>query len=302
MLSARPVVLCAGALHHEIEVEAAALPRGDVTVAGRAVRFGLGGRGALQAAAAARAGAEVHLAGAVGSDDVAISLRAALDEAGVRRGQVQTHPGPSGLTVATVLPDGTTGRVVVPGANQLLRADAVTLPRDCAVLLLQSDLADAANLTLAARARAGGVRTVVKATSSRALAPGLLGLIDVLIVDPHQAAALLGRAEAGLDATRAAEDLAAQGPPAVIVTQGRAGLIIAERGGLTLQPAHPVPVRSLRGAGDAFVGALVAELARGAALALAAAFGQAAAGPHVSLPQTERPRITEAAIRDSLYA
>ena len=298
-MSARPVVLCAGALHHEIEVEAAAFPRGDLTVAGRAVRFGLGGRGALQAAAAARAGAEVHLAGAVGSDDVAISLRAALDEAGVRRGQVQTHPGPSGLTVATVLPDGTTGRVVVPGANQLLRADAVTLPRDCAVLLLQSDLADAANLTLAARARAGGVRAVVKATSSRALAPGLLGLIDVLIVDPHQAAALLGRAEAGLDATRAAEDLAAQ---AVIVTQGRAGLIIAERGGLTLQPAHPVPVRSLRGAGDAFVGALVAELARGAALALAAAFGQAAAGLHVSLPQTERPRITEAAIRDSLYA
>ena len=296
----RPVVLCAGSLHHDVIVDAPALPRPDQTLAGSAARYAFGGKGGNQAAAAARAGAEAHMAGAVGSDDAAMTLRSALDAAGVRRSAVQAHPGPSGMSVAISLPDGGYGAVIVSGANLLFRAEAVQFPRGCALLLLQSEIPEAANLHLARRAREAGVRTVLNAAPARAVSPDLLALTDVLVVNRGEAADLLGRAEAGLDATRAAEDLAARGPTAVIATLGGDGLVIARNGGLALQPAARVPVVSTHGAGDAFIGALAAEWARGADLDSAARFGQTAAALHVSLPVDQRSTVDESTIRARL--
>lgn len=296
----RPVILCAGSLHHDVIVEAAALPRVDQTLAGSSVRYAFGGKGGNQAAAAVRAGAECHMAGAVGSDDIAMTLRAALDAAGVRRSGVQTHPGPSGMSVAVSLPDGSYGAVIVSGANLLLRADAVQFPRDCAVLLLQSEIGEAANLALATHARAAGLRVVLNAAPARKVAPELLALTDLLVVNRGEAADLLGRPEAGIDAARAVEDLAGLGPAAVIVTLGSDGLVIGHQGRLTLQPARPVDVVSTHGAGDAFIGALAAEWARGADLEAASAYGQSAAGLHVSLPVDQRNTIDDAAIRARL--
>lgn len=303
-MSSRPVILCAGSLHHDVIVEAPGLPRPDQTMTGTSVRYAFGGKGGNQAAAAARAGAEAHMAGAVGSDDVAMALRSALDAAGVRRSGVQTHPGPSGMSVALSLPDGSYGAVIVSGANLLLRTGAVLMPKDCAILLLQNEISEGANLDLASRARAQGIRVILNAAPARPVAPGLMALVDLLVVNRGEAADLLGRPEAGIDATRAAEDLVRQGPAAVIVTLGGDGLVLAEAGTLTLQPAHRVKVISTHGAGDAFIGALAAEWGRGARLGAAAAFGQAAAALHVSLPTNQRAlvdaRMIEGFVTDSL--
>ncbi len=299
-MSPKPVVLCAGSLHHDVIVEAPGLPRSDQTLTGTGVRYAFGGKGGNQAAAAARAGAEVHMAGAVGSDDAAMVLRSALDGAGVRRSGVQTHPGPSGMSVAVSLPDGAYGAVIVSGANLLLRPDAVQLPRNCAVLLLQSEIAEAANLQLARRARHGGIQVILNAAPARPVPLDLLELVDLLVVNRGEAADLLGRSETGLDAARAAEDLCTLGPRAVIVTLGADGLVLAEGGRLTIQPALRVKVVSTHGAGDAFIGAMAAEWARGARLATAAAFGQTAARLHVSLPTDQRHRIDESMIRAAL--
>jgi len=292
-----PVLICAGSLHHDVIVGAPALPRVDQTLTGSTVRYAFGGKGGNQAAAAARAGAEVHMAAAVGSDDLAMTLRAGLDAAGVRRSAVQTHPGPSGMSVAISLPDGSYGAVIVSGANLLLRPEAVQFPRNCALMLLQSEIAEAANLTLARRARDAGMVTVLNAAPARAVAPELLALTDLLVVNRGEAADMLGRPEQGIDATRAAEDLAAMGPAAVIVTLGADGLIISHKGRLTIQPARRVQVVSSHGAGDAFIGALAAEWARGASLDAAAAFGQTAAALLVSMTPEERKTINESAIR-----
>jgi ribokinase len=293
----RPVVLCAGSLHHDVIVEAPALPRPDQTLAGSQARYAFGGKGGNQAAAAARAGAEAHMAGAVGSDDAAMTLRNALDLAGVRRRSVQTHPGPSGMSVAISLPDGAYGAVIVSGANLLFRPEAVQFPRYCALLLLQSEIPEAANLHLARRAREAGLRTILNAAPARPISRDLLALTDLLVVNRGEAADLLDRPETGLDAARAAEDLAARGPGAVIVTLGGDGLVISRQGGLALQSAARVSVVSSHGAGDAFIGALAAEWARGADLDSAARFGQTAAALHVSRPVDQRPGIDEAAIR-----
>ena len=292
-----PVLLCAGSLHHDVIVAAPALPRPDQTVAGTAVGTAFGGKGGNQAAAAARAGADVHMAGAVGSDDAAIALRAALDDAGVRRTAVQTHPGPSGMSVAITLPDGNYGAVIVSGANLSFRPEAVAFPKGCALLLLQSEIPEAANLFLARRARSAGIPTVLNAAPARPVSPELLGLIDLLVVNRGEAADLLARPEAGLDPVLAATDLALRTRGAVIVTLGGDGLVIAEGARVTRQRAHPVHVISTHGAGDAFIGAMAAEWGRGAPLAAAAAFGQAAAGLHVSCPPDQRAAIAVADIR-----
>lgn len=296
-MSARPVILCAGSLHHDVIVDSPGLPRLDQTLAGSAVRYSFGGKGGNQAAAAARAGAEVHMAGAVGSDDAAILLRTALDQVGVRRSGVQTHPGPSGMSVAISLPDGSYGAVIVSGANLLLRPDAVQFPRDCAVLMLQSEIPEAANLALARRARAEGARVILNAAPARPVAADLLTLTDLLVVNRGEAADLLHRQEAGLDPARAAADLAQLGPAAVIVTLGGEGLVLYQDGQQERQAARPVKVVSTHGAGDAFIGALATAWAGGATLPEAAAFGQAAAGLHVSTAPDERSAIDAAMIR-----
>jgi ribokinase len=238
------------------------------------------------------------MAGAVGSDDAAMVLRSALDDAGVRRAGVQTHPGPSGMSVALSLPDGGYGAVIVSGANLLFRPEAVAFPKGCALLLLQSEIPEATNLHLAQRARSAGIRVVLNAAPARTVSRALLGCLDLLVVNQGEAADLLSCPETGLDAERAASDLKAQGPQAVIVTLGRGGLVIAEGRGTQKQAARVVEVVSTHGAGDAFIGALAAEWARGVGLPEAAAFGQAAAALHVSLPVDQRVGVTEAMIRD----
>jgi ribokinase len=287
-------------LHHDVVVDAPGLPRPDQTVIGSAVRYAFGGKGGNQAAAAARAGAEVHMAGAVGSDDAAMTLREALDAAGVRRGGVQTHPGPSGMSVAITLPDGSYGAVIVSGSNLMFRPEAVAFPRNCALLLLQSEIPEPVNLFLARRAKSDNQRVVLNAAPARPVSADLLSCLDLLVVNRGEAADLLGRPEDGLDAPAAAQDLLAHGPAAVIVTLGGDGLVLAEATGAAHHPARRVPVISTHGAGDAFIGALAAEWGRGASLAEAAAFGQAAAALHVSLPVGHRAGVDEAAIRARL--
>jgi ribokinase len=294
------VILVAGSLHHDVIVTAPALPRPDQTLTGTGVRTAFGGKGGNQAAAAARAGAEVHMTGAVGSDDAAMVLRQALDTAGVRRAAVQTHPGASGMSVAIQLPDGGYGAVIVSGANLAFQPQAVAFPKGCTLVLLQSEIPEAANLALAERARSAGLRVILNAAPARPVAPALLARLDLLVVNRGEAADLLGQAEADLDPMQAARALLTRGPGAVIVTLGADGLVLATGDAARHHPARKVTVLSSHGAGDAFIGALAAEWARGAPLAQAAAFGQAAAALHVSLPLDERATLDEATIRARL--
>ena len=293
----RPVILVAGSLHHDVVVEAPGLPRPDQTLVGTGVRYVFGGKGGNQAVAAARAGARAHMAGAVGTDASAEVLRAALAAAGVDHTQVRALPGASGMSVAISLPDGSYGAVIVSAANLRFQPEAVAFPKDCAVLVLQSELPEEANLFLARRARSAGIRVLLNAAPARPVTPDLLGLVDLLVVNRGEAADLLGRLEVGLDAAAAALDLAAIGPRSVIVTLGGDGLVVAGAEMADFLPAHQVDVVSTHGAGDAFIGALAAEWVRGASLGEAAGFGQAAAALLVSAPVDRRVAIDEAAIR-----
>lgn len=283
-----------GALHLDVIVEAPRLPRLDETLPGRAVRYAPGGKGGNQAVAASRMGASVAMAGAVGTDDFAARLLAALDAAGVDRSAVRTLPGDSGMSVAILEATGAYGAVTVAGANLGIEGPT-RLPEGTRLVLLQSEIPEPANLAAARAARAAGAQLVLNAAPARPLAPELASLTDILVVNRTEAAALSGRPENQPE--NAAAALRATGAATVIITLGEAGLIVLEGEGPPRHlPAPKVTAIDSHGAGDAFIGALAASLDTGARLAQALSFAQAAAALHVATPPEARPRVRAAEV------
>ncbi len=286
-------VWVAGSIHHDVVVRAPRLPALDETLPGEGVARLPGGKGLNQAVAAARMGARVAMTGAVGRDAAGRTVLAALRREGVAVADVARVAGPTGMSVAIVTAEGAYGAVIVTAANRHVRGDAAP-PEGARLVLLQSEIPEAANLALARRARAAGLRVVLNAAPARPVADDLLALVDLLVVNRVEAAMLSGTDDPGAAAAR----LAARGVPRVLVTLGAAGLICrgADGGGFD-QPAPEVAVVSTHGAGDAFLGALAARLDAGDDLAPACAFAQAAAALHVSLVPARRARVTPEAVR-----
>lgn len=295
-------VFVCGSLHLDVIVEAPGLPRLDETVVGTGVRYAFGGKGGNQAVAAARMGAGTAMAGRVGGDAFGATLVAGLAEAGVDAGGIQRDDGASGMSVAIVRNDGGYGAVIVSAANLRIDPDRITVPATARVVVLQNEVPEQVNLAVARKARDVGATVILNAAPARAVSPDLLAAIDILVVNRVEAADMLRMPEIGADVPGAARALAGLGPRTVIVTLGGDGLVLLENGRLTAVPALKVAVVSTHGAGDAFLGALAAELDRGAALADACRFGAAAAALHVSLPVEMRGAVTRSDVRAAVAA
>lgn len=285
-------ILVVGAIHHDVIVAAPAIPRLDETLPGTGVAYELGGKGANQALAAARFGAskgvKVAMAGSIGSDDAGLAARNALQAAGVDATGLQQGQTATGMSIAISLPDGSYGAVIVSGANLEFGADALQIAPGTRWLVLQNELPASVNLAAARKARAAGARVLLNAAPTRSLEADLLALTDLLVVNALEAEDLLQQHSA-----HPARDLRQRLGCACIVTRGGQGLDIAEHEGSTHIPAHRVNVISTHGAGDAFIGALVVQLAPGKTLRAAASFANTAAALHVSTPVEERARISE---------
>jgi ribokinase len=284
-------LLVAGSLHWDVIVTAPYLPRADETVAGSEVRYAFGGKGGNQAVAAARMGAQVAMAGAVGQDAFADLLVAGLQDAGVAVDQVARKPGPSGISVAIQDLSGDYGAVIVSGANLLLDAATVSIPNSTTWVLLQNEVPGSANLALAREARAYGAKVVLTAAPVRPADLTLLALTDILIVNRVEAEGMLG---APLAPELAVRQLSALGPPRVILTRGGEGVTVWD-GQVKTWPAHQVSVISTHGAGDAFTGALAAALDAGLGFSDAVRLGQAAGALTVSTPPGDHICISAAA-------
>lgn len=298
-------VAVVGSLHLDILVAAPRLPVRDETLAGSSWAQKCGGKGGNQAVAAARFGAGTAMGGRVGDDDFGRRLRAHLRAAGVDDACVGTDAtAGSGMSVAILEASGEYGAVIVSGANLAIDPAAITedwasLWRS-AVLLLQNEVPEPVNLAAARAARAQGCRVLLNAAPARPIAPALLDLVDILIVNRVEAAALTG----GDVATPAKAERAAlalrQAGRDVLVTLGAEGLLLASRKGeVDFQPAFPVRQRSSHGAGDCFCGALAARLALGDDLPAACDFARVAAALYVAATPDEQAKLTT---RDVLAA
>ncbi|MCK6079286.1 ribokinase [Microbacterium sp. EYE_5] len=265
----RPRLTVVGAINVDLVASVARAPERGETVADGALVRQPGGKGANQAAAAARLGARVDLIGAVGTDPAGRDLLDGLTAAGVGTAGVQLSDGDSGTALIVVDADGENSIVVCPEANARIDADAVAAPTEGAVLA-QLEVADAV-IERAIAATSGLV--VVNAAPSRPFSDAILERADVFIVNEHEYAALPQLRDAEL----------------VAVTLGAAGAELVRRGEVVARvAARRATVVNTVGAGDAFCAALTIGLVRGddpaEALARACEVGAAAVEDPLSQP------------------
>jgi ribokinase len=272
------LIVVFGSINVDLVARTARLPRAGETQAGDSFAMLPGGKGANQALAARRAGAEVALVGAVGTDAFAPIALSILREADIALHSIALSPLCTGIALIHVDAIGENCITVIAGANA--EADPATIPPELlhegSTLLLQLELPIEKVAQAALRARSRGARVVLNAAPARSLPEALLSALDVLIVNEGEAATLA----ADLGVERAAQAFATaihrRFGCATIVTRGAQGVIAAADGSLWRVPAPRVPVVDTIGAGDAFAGALSAALDRGAAWPHALADGVAA--------------------------
>jgi ribokinase len=277
--AASRTVVVVGSINEDVTLQLGRRIRPGETVTAQRVARRPGGKGANQAAAAASAGAEVAMLGAVGDDDAGTRMIEDLRRRGVNTEWVRTVDGVStGTAYVTVTSDGENTIVLDPGANRFVDAAAVeaawsTLPPASVLLsLLEIPLAGVvAAVRLAAET---GMRSVVTLAPAQPVPGDLLCGLDPLLVNEHEAAFLLRADDLGGHIVDAARELLRLGPKSAVVTAGAAGAAVADGGTARQLPAVPVvKVRDTTGAGDAFAGALAAALGRGADLDAAVAAG-----------------------------
>jgi len=255
-------VCVVGSLNMDLVVRAPRIPLPGETVLGGGYRTFPGGKGANQAAAAARMGAQVSLIGCVGDDVHGPRVRQALEQEGIDLSGLAIRPNQAtGLALITVAEGGENAIVVAPGANADLSAEHIGLYAKlidaCDVLLLQLEVPNQAVIAAAQRARAAGAAVILNAAPARALSAELLKLVDVIVVNRGEAARILGL-DPNLDPARLALRMPELGPLTAILTLGSMGGILAHRGRPRRIPSLTVKAIDTVGAGDAFCGALAA--------------------------------------------
>jgi ribokinase len=271
-----------GSLNMDISVTVPRLPGPGATVLGSAARFTPGGKGANQAVAAARLGADVRMVGCVGDDDFGRQLLAGLRAEGIDTDAVRIVAGvPTGLAMIAVDTQGENLIIVAPGANHEVGppdvAAAGAIDRD--ILVISAEI-PAPAIAQALSQKGPCVFNLAPAPDTSIAARALLATggqhLDWLVVNESEAAAVLGHPINGLpDAQRAAAELITAGPRHAVVTAGAHGAALASTAGTagTAGPVGPDGTQVIEGfrvravdtvgAGDTFVGALAVALAAG---------------------------------------
>ena len=257
-----PRVAVFGSVNMDLVAYTDRVPASGETVMGTDLRQVPGGKGANQAVAAARAGADTVFLGAVGDDPFGAVLRDNLTDCGIDIRGVRTVPGVSGVAHIVVDAQGSNSIIVIPGANgsvtSTVEGDAALIG-DADALLLQLELPMEAVVAAARTGKELGVPVYLTPAPACELPAELLENVDVLVPNEHEAAAITGLQDPEQALTALLESV-----PEVLLTLGGEGSLHGLRG------AEPVRVSSRRvkavdttAAGDTFCGSFAVARAEG---------------------------------------
>jgi len=265
------------------------IPGVGETVLGRRFVTAPGGKGANQALAAAKLGADVTIIGAAGSDPYGDQLLAYLNQNGVNTVQVKRTPVTTGVALINVDAAGNNQIVVVPGANftltpeDLATRQHVFAETDVVVLQLEIPLETIGKAIELANQNRKPV--ILNPAPARSLPEDWLNKVDYLIPNEHEALLLGG------SVARNYQELREKVKHTLLVTQGEKGVFYATKDKTDSVPAFKVQAVDTTAAGDAFIGGFSVGLAEGLPLRKAIEFASAVAalsvtreGAQTSLP------------------
>jgi ribokinase len=276
-------VFVAGSVNMDVVATADRHPRIGETVAGDAVRYFPGGKGANQAVAAARLGAATALIGRLGKDAFGHELRMFLAAQGVDLTLVRETSGVHSGTAIITLANADNTIVVIPGANALVSAadveGAAFVAGDIAVSQFEIPLP--AITAFFKQARAAGATTILNPAPAVEFGRPLLDLTDILILNETELGLLAQREFRDTDDPGrfldAARSLRSGAGRIICVTLGKRGIVALLDGEPLILPGHDVRTVDTTGAGDCFVGAVAAQLAGGKSIRDALGYANAAA-------------------------
>ena len=304
----RSGVAVVGSINADLAAFGSPLPRPGETVIGTEFSLVLGGKGANQAIAAARAGAPTYMIGAVGDDLFSDLTLGALADEGVEVTAVRIMDGSTGI--AHIRVDALSAQndiMIIPNANHRLSPDDVegslrALRDDVSVVLVQLEIPLTVVQRVAEVCHDCELRLVLDPAPAQPMPPEVWRGVSMVTPNELEAEVLTGIAVTD----RSSAELAARwfldhGVAIAVITRGEDGALVIGPDGIEEYPAFPATPVDTTAAGDAFAGALGASLARDASLTEALRRGLAAGALAVSV-RGASPSLPTAEAVDALLA
>lgn len=264
-----------GSINMDMTVTAERIPLKGETLKGGEIRYIPGGKGANQAVAMAKLGADVEMFGCVGDDGAGKSLINNLRQSGVGVSYIKIAPEIStGIAVITV-GDNDNTIVVVAGANDGVNLEYVDSIKDsliqCDIVLLQHEIPQQTVEYVIDICYEAGVKVVLNPGPARMVKPEFLEKVDYLTPNEHEANILYGK-------ETSVEDMLRAHPGKLVITRGSKGVSTCLLSGEILNiPARKAKVVDTTGAGDTLSGAFTVQIAEGRTMEEALCFANTAA-------------------------
>ncbi|MBU9720077.1 MULTISPECIES: ribokinase [Bacillaceae] len=257
----KPRLVVIGSMNMDIVVETKQVPEKGETVLGQKVSFVPGGKGANQAVACARLGAETSIIGAVGDDAFGSQLLNSLEENDVDISGVKKVGGTSSGAASIYLSEGDNRIVVIPGANERLTPDDIDENEDklvcCDVVLLQLEIPIETVVYAAKKAKSYGKTVLLNPAPAQPLPDEIFSNIDIFTPNETELISYTGL-DKGKDSLEVGmKELRMKGVNHIVTTLGEKGsAYLNESDQVEYESGYQVTVVDTTGAGDAFNGAL----------------------------------------------
>jgi len=258
-----PDILVVGSLNADLVVRTPRFPQPGETISGEDLQVIPGGKGANQAVAAARLGAQVSMLGRVGKDNFGDFLLNNLKSNNVDSQLVQRDDASTGTAIIVVDSNGQNSIVLSAGANGKVSSVDVKNASfsDHKLILLQLEIPTPTVTSAAQRAHENGLRVILNPAPAKQLSDELISLANFIIPNETELSLLTGMDVKDIpSAEQAAQILLSRGTKNVIVTLGGKGALIVTGTQVTRVNTFKVNVVDTTAAGDAFIGGFATAL------------------------------------------